>query len=73
MECPHGFKELRRRVFLSGGVMFGKQCLRCGWLVGNWIRGEQAVAFLLRHTFHDWDIELRSTYLDVARGAARGQ
>lgn len=63
MECLHGFKELRRREFLDGAVFFGTQCLRCGLLIGSWIQGERAVAFLSSQKYHPWDMELWSAFL----------
>jgi len=35
--CRHEQSEVRRTTASNGSVQFGKQCLRCGAFVGNWI------------------------------------
>lgn len=36
-KCTHAVAKIRKRTASNGSSMYGKQCVRCGSLVGTWI------------------------------------
>lgn len=62
MECQHSHSELRKKTFSNNTEHFGKQCLRCGALAGNWVKKDEALRLVSESQIARWDDELQDQY-----------